>query len=155
MQRVTITIDDDLAEEVDSLVKARGYQNRSEIVRDLVRAGIAQTRLTNEQSGDCIGAVLYVYDRNTRDLSKRLTNAYHHHHDLSIATMRIALNHESCLEVALLRGPANSVETFATHLVAERGVRHGRVVLIPAEIETEHHAHGGSRAHRHQHIRVR
>jgi CopG family nickel-responsive transcriptional regulator len=155
MQRVTITIDDNLAEEVDGLAKVRGYQNRSEIVRDLVRAGIAQTSLTNERTGDCIGTVLYVYDRNTRDLPNKLANAYHHHHDLSVATMRIALNHESCLEVAVLRGSASSVQTFATHLVAERGVRHGRVVLIPAEIEDENHAHGGSHAHKHQHIRVR
>jgi len=155
VQRVTITIDDDLAEEVDRLAAARGYQNRSEAVRDLVRAGIAQTRLSTESSGDCVGGVLYVYDRSTRDLSKKLANAHHHHHDLSIATMRIALNHESCLEVALLRGAANAVEHFATHIVAERGVRHGRIVLIPAEIETEVHTHGDRRAHRHQHIRVR
>jgi CopG family transcriptional regulator, nickel-responsive regulator len=156
MQRITITIDDDLAHEIDKRARSRGYQNRSEAVRDLVRAGIAQTRLESGGHGasNCVAALTYVYDQGTRDLPKRLGNAFRDHHDLSIATTRVALDHDSCLEVALLRGSIDQVEGFAQRIIAERGVRHGRVAVIPAEIDNERHAHGHGRARVHQHVRV-
>lgn len=156
MQRITITIDDDLAQEIDKRAQSRGYQNRSEAVRDLVRAGIVQTRLHSDGRGgsNCVAALTYVYDQGTRDLPKRLGNAFRDHHDLSIATMRVALDHDSCMEVALLRGSIAQVEGFAQRIIAERGVRHGRVVVIPAEIDNARHAHGGGHARVHQHVRV-
>lgn len=156
MQRITITIDDDLAHEIDTRARSRGYQNRSEAVRDLVRAGIAQTRLESGGHGasNCVAALTYVYDQGTRDLPKRLGNAFRDHHDLSIATTRVALDHDSCLEVALLRGSIAQVEGFAQRIIAERGVRHGRVAVIPAEIDNERHAHGHGQARVHQHVRV-
>jgi len=155
MQRITITLDDELAQELDRLAHSRGNQNRSETVRDLVRAGLSQTRLSSSDTADCVAGVIYVYDRNTRDLPKRLANAYQDRHDLSVATLRVALDHDSCMEVAVLKGRAVEVAHLAEHIVAERGVRHGRIVLIPAEIESERHAHGETTPHVHQHIKVR
>lgn len=155
MQRITITLDDDLAEEIDRLAQSRGNQNRSEAIRDLVRAGLAHTRNDPAASSDCVAGVIYVYDQGTRDLPKRLAHAYQDQHDLSVATMRVALDHESCMEVAVLKGRTVEVQTLAERIVAERGVRHGRVVIIPAEIEHERHAHGTRRPHVHQHIKVR
>ena len=155
MQRITITIDDDLAEEIDKLAQSRGNQNRSEAVRDLVRAGIAQTQKATSTSAQCVAGVLYVYDQTTRELPKRLAHAYQDQHDLSVATMRISLDHDSCMEVAVLKGSTAEVERLAENIIAERGVRHGRIMVIPAEIEHERHAHGERRAHVHQHIKVR
>lgn len=152
MQRITITIDEQLAQEIDILAHARGYQNKSEVVRDLVRAGIVRTRLS---SAECVAAVVYVYDQGTRELPKRLAHAFQEQHDLSVATMRVALDHHDCMEVAVLRGKTSEVERFAESIIAERGVRHGRVTLIPADIEKERHAHGAHDAHVHQHIRIR
>ena len=154
MQRITITIDDALVEDVDRLIRARGYQNRSEAVRDLVRAGLVQTAAEGSRSSHCVASLAYVYDRNTRDLPKRLANAFQDHHDLSVATMRVTLDHESCMEVSVLKGATADVEAFAGGVMAERGVRHGRLAVIPAEIETDRHAHGDGRPHAHQHIRV-
>jgi CopG family nickel-responsive transcriptional regulator len=155
MQRITITIDTDLAEKLDTLAQKRGYQNRSETVRDLVRAGIALTEQQAPGSSHCVAGVIYVFEHGMRNLPKRLADAYQHQHDLSVATMRVALDHETCMEVAVLKGATKEVEHLAQHIVAERGVLHGRVVLIPAEIESEHHAHGHRRARTHQHIKVR
>jgi CopG family nickel-responsive transcriptional regulator len=155
MQRITITIDDALAGEIDRLAQSRGNQNRSEAVRDLVRAGIAHTRADSPTASQCVGAVLYVYEQGTRELPKRLAHAYQHQHDLSVATMRIALDHESCMEVAVLKGRTRDVQRLADRIIAERGVRHGRLMMIPAEIEHERHSHGERRAHVHQHIKVR
>jgi CopG family transcriptional regulator, nickel-responsive regulator len=155
MQRITITIDDALAEELDRLAQSRGYQNRSETVRDLVRAGIAHTRPDAAAAAECVASVVYVYEQGMRELPKRLASAFQDQHDLSLATMRVALDHETCLEVAVLKGKTAEVERFAKRIVAERGVRHGHVVVIPAQIESESHAHGERRAHVHQHIKVR
>lgn len=155
MQRITITIDDELAQEIDRLAELRGNANRSETVRDLVRAGIAQNRSATLPASDCVAGVLYVYDQGTRDLPKRLANAYQDQHDLTVATLRIALDHDSLMEVAVLKGRTAEVERLAESIIAERGVRHGRIMLIPAEIEHERHAHGERRAHVHQHIKVK
>jgi CopG family nickel-responsive transcriptional regulator len=155
MQRITITIDAALAEEIDRLSETRGYQNRSEAVRDLVRAGIARTRRPEGAASHCVAGLVYVYEQGRRDLPKRLVNAFQEHHDLTVATLRVALDHETCMEVAVLKGRTPEVEHFAEHVIAERGVRHGQLFVVPAEIETERHAHGDGRAHAHQHIRVR
>jgi len=154
MQRITITIDDALVEEMDRLIKTHGYQNRSEAVRDLVRAGLVATKSVASRSQKCVASLAYVYDRHTRELPKRLAHQFQDHHNLCLATMRVTLDHDSCMEVSAMRGPTAQVERFAEGVMAERGVRHGRLTVIPAEIETGRHAHGSGQAHAHEHIRV-
>lgn len=154
MQRVTITIDDDLAEEFDRFTSARGYQSRSEAIRDLARAGLRQVGHETAHRGTCVAALVYVYDHHVRALSKRLAETHHEHHDLSLATMHVHLDHHSCLEVSLLRGATGDVRHLADHVIAERGVRHGQLVIVPVEMSKDTHSHGGH-AHEHSHTRVR
>jgi len=155
MQRVTIALDNDLMKEIDRMMKARGYQNRSEIIRDLARAGIRQMNESNSPSEDCVAALVYVYDHDSRELSKRLTRSFHEHHDLSLAAMHVHLDHDSCMEVTVLRGKTEEVQHLTCHVIAERGVRHGRVVMVPVEIDQQKHAHGGEPSHKHAHVHVR
>ena len=131
MQRITITIEDDLLAEIDAAAKDRGYQNRSEVIRDLARAGLQQAAQDAAPSGQCVAALVYVYDHAARDLSKRLVQNFHGHHDLSLATLHVHLDDDSCMEVTALKGPSGDVQHFADHIIAERGVRYGRVVMIP------------------------
>jgi len=133
MQRVTITLDDDLMQEIDRIIETRGYQNRSEAIRDLARAGLreATTELGNKQ--DCVAALVYVYDHAARQLSKRLTDTFHDHHELSLSSLHVHLDHDTCLEVNVLKGKTGEVQHFAEHVIAERGVRHGRLVAMPVE----------------------
>jgi CopG family nickel-responsive transcriptional regulator len=131
MQRITITIEDDLLAEIDAAAEARGYQNRSEIIRDLARAGLLQGAQDEAPSGSCVAALVYVYDHAARDLSKRLVQNFHGHHDLSLATLHVHLDDDSCMEVTALKGSSGEVKHFANHIIAERGVRYGRVVMIP------------------------
>jgi len=131
MQRVTVTLDDDLLAELDRFISVRGYQNRSEAIRDLARAGVQHATEEGHPDAECAAAVVYVYDHETRELPKRLTRNYHHHSDLSVATFHIHLDHDSCMEVTALRGRTVEVRHFAEHVIAERGVRHGNIVLVP------------------------
>lgn len=133
MQRVTVTLDDDLMEELDRVVRERGYQNRSEAVRDLTRAGLQQTLVEAGEIEECIGVLSYVYDHQARDLARRLTNTFHHDHDLSIVSTHVHLDHDRCLEVSILRGAPKMVKHLADHVITERHVIHGRLVLIPTD----------------------
>jgi CopG family nickel-responsive transcriptional regulator len=142
MQRLTITVDDDLVADVDEFIAARGYANRSEAIRDLVRSGLQQSSLEVAGSRDCIATLSYVYDHAARELPKRLTQDFHEHHHLAQATLHVHVSHDSCLEVTVLRGRSSEVKAFADHVIAERGVRHGHVVFMPADVDAHAHDHG-------------
>ncbi len=133
MQRITITLDDDLMDELDKMIAERGYQNRSEAIRDFTRAGMQQAAHSMGKTGECVAALVYVYDHAARDLSRRLVENYHGHHDLSLATLHVHLDGDNCMEVTALKGPGAEVQHFADHIIAERGVKYGRVVMIPTE----------------------
>ena len=111
MQRVTITIDEDLAGEIDRLAQKRGYQNRSEAIRDLARSGLRQAAEESEADGNCVAALAYVYEHEARDLSKRLTEIFHEHHDLSVSAMHVHLENA----FVLLRGFLAENETVASN----------------------------------------
>lgn len=152
MQRTTITLDDDLDARLDEYMAERGYENRSEAIRDLVRGGLEKEVLTGPDE-PCIGAAVYVYDHGARDLARRITRIGHEHHDLSLATLHVHLDHDSCLEVSVLRGRSGEVRHFADHIIAERGVRYGRLVMVPVQLSNEAHTHGSGAA-RHTHVHV-
>jgi len=154
MQRITITIDEELLEALDKVIATRGYQNRSEAIRDLTRAGIAELQENSPAHDEGVAALVYVFDHEARELAKRLTRSFHDHHDLSLATMHVHLDHQSCLEVAVLRGPMLDIRHFAEHVISERGVRHGRLVAVPVKVETASHVHG-ERGGRHLHTHIR
>ena len=155
MQRITITIDDDLMAEVERFMQTRGYEARSEVFRDLLRAGLERANEDSGGEGECVAALTYVYDHEMRGLAKRLCDTGHEHHDLVQTTVHVHLNHESCMEVAILKGKTSDVRHYAGHLIAERGVRHGRLVTVPVEMPDEAHVHGEDAAQAHKHIRVR
>jgi CopG family transcriptional regulator, nickel-responsive regulator len=148
MQRVTITIDDDLAGELERFMIAHGYPNRSEAIRDLARSGLQQ-RTTQHGRQECLAALIYVYDHHQRELPKRLTRDFHDHHDLAQATLHVHLDHETCMEVTVLKGLGEAVRKLADHVIAERGVRHGQVVYLP----TAPHSHPSMRRNGHAHRR--
>jgi CopG family transcriptional regulator, nickel-responsive regulator len=148
MQRVTITLDDDLLADIDRLVVERGYQGRSEAIRDLARTGLSETSLVGGETGHCVAALVYVYDHAARELSKRLTTAFHDQHELSLTTLHVHLDHGSCMEVSVLKGDGAAVRAMAERVIAERGVRHGRAVIIPMRDDP---AATDSRGHPHHH----
>jgi CopG family transcriptional regulator, nickel-responsive regulator len=161
MQRITLSIDDELAAALDRHARRHRYASRSEALRDILREVQARERLEGEGADKrdlasdafCIATLAYVYDHETRALGRRLTQAQHRHHDLQVATMHVHLDHESCLEVAILQGPAAELRALADETTSQRGVRHGQLHLVPAELHHDRHAHGRTR-HAHAHIKA-
>jgi len=142
MQRVTITIDDDLAVDLERFMAVRGYANRSKAIRDLARSALQHGAAQVAGSQQCLAALIYIYDHQQRELPKRLTRDFHDHHDLTQATLHVHLDHESCMEVTVLKGRGADVQHFADHIIAERGVRHGQVVYLPAHRVHTHRTGG-------------
>ncbi|MEI8394057.1 MAG: nickel-responsive transcriptional regulator NikR [Rhodospirillaceae bacterium] len=147
MERVTISLDEDLLHEFDDYIRSKGYENRSEAIRDLVRRRLEEDRVAEGRAGHAVACLSYVFNHEQRELARRLTRAQHRHHDLMLSTLHVHLDHENCLEVAVLRGHTAEVHAFADSTIAETGVRHGNLHLIPTDPEHSHHHHGHDHLH--------
>ena len=155
MSRVTISLEDELTEQFKAYIKEQGYKNRSEAMRDLIREKLEKERLKKLPDGDCIANLSYIYNHHERELSRRLTQEHHQQHDLSISTLHVHLDHDNCMETVVLKGTVSEVRTFANRIIAQSGVRHGKLYLIPVSIEEQSHTHETQehkREHSHTHI---
>ena len=142
MQRITISVDDELAEAFEQFTREHGYQNRSEAFRDLVRERLGRERIEKApRHQHCMATVSYVYNHHERMLGQRVTESQHEHHDLGVSSLHVHLDHDNCLEVMVLRGHLAEVRRYAESFVAQPGVRHGNVHVIPVESEPRHHQH--------------
>lgn len=143
LERFTVSLDAELAAAFDRLIAERGYRNRSEAVRDLLRGALERSLQQAGGEGHCVANLSYVYNHHERDLAERLTTLQHGQHDLTVATMHAHLDHENCLESVILRGATAKVKAFADALIAERGVRHGAINLVAVDVDHGAHAHHG------------
>lgn len=144
MERITLSVDDSLARQFEGWMARQGYVNRSEAFRDLLRQQLDRESIGGDNAGHCVGSATYLFDHHERQLTRRLTEQQHAHHDLCLATQHVHIDHDACLETTLLRGPTAAVRKFANALIAERGVRHGHVHLVPVKLDisaTHHPAH--------------
>lgn len=140
MERITITIDDELLASIDGLIEKRGYPSRSEAIRALVREAAARDYAARGDT-QCVAALSYVYDHGARALPQRLIDAQHDQHDISIATTHVHFDHASCLEVSILRGSSGAIQKLADRLTLQRGVRHASLNIIPLKSSGQPHRH--------------
>ena len=147
MDRFTVSLEAELLQQFDDYIRRRGYKKRSEAVRDILREKLEAERLAEERGGHCIACLSYIYNHHERQLARRLTQASHDHHDLTLSTVHVHLDHENCMEVAILRGPTAEVGHFADSIIGETGVRHGKLNAVPVEVSHGAHAHAHAHAH--------
>ena len=150
MRRLTISVDDDLADSFDQLVERKGYLNRSEAFRDLVRKELGAAEIVSGKAKWCIATVSYVYDHHERQLANRLTQLQHDHHDLAVTSQHVHLDHDNCLETVVLRGRIDDVKACAEGIISQTGVRHGNVHIVPVDIDNGKYVRKGH-AHVHPH----
>jgi CopG family nickel-responsive transcriptional regulator len=124
-------MENDLLERFDSLCAARGYRNRSEAIRDMVRALLIENEL-REGSSEGVGTLTLVYDHHQRELEEKLTSYQHDNLNAIISTVHVHLSPHLCLEVLILRGKAREIRTIADGLIATKGVQHGKLVMTAA-----------------------
>ncbi len=152
MERITMSLDEELVAAFDRMIAARGYSNRSEALRDLMRREVESHRVKYHPKTNCVAALSYVYNHHVRELSERLTAAQHAHHDLVVATAHVHLDHEHCLESAFLKGSHAAVRAFADGILAQRGVSHGQLNVITVASGDGHPLAGAHHHHGHMHL---
>jgi CopG family nickel-responsive transcriptional regulator len=128
LSRIGVAIDSDLLAKFDQLIAQRGYTNRSEAFRDLIRDELVEKQW-EEPASQVVGTVTLVYDHHVRLLSEKLTDMQHDHFHHVLSTLHVHLDHDNCLEVLVVRGPAATVRKLADALIATKGVKHGRLTM--------------------------
>lgn len=138
--RFGVAMDNDLLDRFDALIARRGYATRSEALRDLVRGALVEAHL--EADGPAVATLTLVYDHHVRELSERLTEMQHDLGEHVVSTLHVHLDHDHCMEVIVLRGPAALLQRAADGILATKGVQHGRLVLTARpEGASPHHHH--------------
>jgi CopG family nickel-responsive transcriptional regulator len=117
-----------LLKELDRMVRKKGYRNRSLALSDMIRDQLVEHRQERED-GDVVGTITLVYDHHRPHVQETLTDLQHQHLETIISTLHVHLDHEHCLEVLVVRGKASLVGAVADHLIAARGVKHGKLTL--------------------------
>lgn len=128
LSRIGVAIDSDLLEKFDELIAHRGYSNRSEAFRDLIRGELVEEAWAKPDS-PVVGTVTLVYDHHVRLLNEKLTEMQHKHYDHILSSLHVHLDHDNCLEVLVVRGKASEVRAIADHLISTKGVKHGRLTV--------------------------
>ncbi|MBI3697023.1 MAG: nickel-responsive transcriptional regulator NikR [Acidobacteria bacterium] len=131
LSRIGVAIDSELLEKFDRLITRRGYENRSEAFRDLIRDELVEESWKSPDSV-VVGTVTLVYDHHVRLLSEKLTDFEHDHHKSILSTLHVHLDHDHCLEVIVVRGRAAAVQKIADTLISTKGVKHGRLTITSA-----------------------
>ena len=128
LSRIGVAIDSGLLEQFDRLIESRGYTNRSEAFRDLIRDELVE-KSWQDPASNVVGSVTLVYDHHVRLLSEKLTAMQHDFHSHILSTLHVHLDHDHCLEVLVVRGKAAAVKKIADALISTKGVRHGRLTI--------------------------
>lgn len=125
--RFGISIDERLLQRFDTLIDDKGYVNRSEAIRDLIRNALVEEEWAQENQ-ETVGTVSLVYDHHTRDLSDKLTDRQHTHHREIVSALHVHLDAQHCLEVVVIKGKAKKIKRLAEELIGTKGVKHGQLM---------------------------
>jgi CopG family transcriptional regulator, nickel-responsive regulator len=128
LTRFGVSIQSRLLEQFDQLIAQKGYVNRSEALRDLIRGELVDVAAEREE-GDMVGTVTFVYNHHVRRLTDLLTEFQHQHYGAVIASMHVHLDAENCLEVLVVRGKSGEIRRIADRLIGIKGVKHGKLTL--------------------------
>jgi CopG family nickel-responsive transcriptional regulator len=122
--RFGVSLDGKLLERFDEVNGRKGYTNRSEAIRDLIRDSLVREQWEHGK-GEAVGTITLVYGHDTHDLADRLTDLQHDHYKEIVSTLHVHLDAHHCLEVLVLRGKAAKLKEIADRLIGTRGVKHG------------------------------
>ena len=133
VERVGVAFEPDLLIKFDALIKGKGYTNRSEAVRDLVRKSIIESEIKDDNS-KAIGTLSILYDHEVGDVMHRLMHVQHHHRAEILTTTHIHVNESLCLEVIIVKGKSAEIRNLADTIRALKGVKHGELAITNASL---------------------
>ncbi len=141
LSRTGVSLDEDLLKEFDQLIGRRGYENRSEAIRDLIREALLADNVTSNKP--VVGTLTLVYDHHVPNLSQKLTEAQHTAGAMILAATHVHLDHNYCLEVIIMKGRSTALQDLANRMLAMRGVELGKLVLTTSgkDLKSAKHSH--------------
>ena len=139
LARTGVSLDEELLNEFDRLIAKRGYKNRSEAFRDLIREALLSE--TVDSNKPVVGTLTLVYDHHIPGLSERLTEAQHSAGAMVLAATHVHLDHNYCLEVVIMKGKSRELQEIADRMLALRGVELGKLVLTNSGKDLKHSHH--------------
>jgi CopG family nickel-responsive transcriptional regulator len=134
--RFGVSIPDDLLEKFDDLINKKGYTNRSEAIRDLIRDRLVEDQWS-EPGHEVVGTATVVYNHEQSDLAQKLTEIQHRTHNLIISALHVHLDAHNCLEVLIMRGESEQVRKTCELLISTRGVKHGKMTMTTTGMEID------------------
>ena len=147
LARTGVSLEEGLLSEFDRLIAKRGYKNRSEAVRDLIREALLTESIDSNKP--VVGTLTLVYDQHVPNLSEKLTYAQHTAGAMVLAATHVHLDHHYCLEVIIMKGRSRELQEIADRMLALRGVELGKLVLLGRPRRRAHRARqSGHRARR-------
>ena len=126
--RFGVSLDEKLLDGFDRLISKKGYTNRSEAIRDLIRDSLVKDEW-EEGDKETVGTITLVYDHHTRELTHTLTDLQHQHHKSIISTTHIHLDQHNCLEVLVVKGKGGDIKAIADKVIGTKGVKHGKLAM--------------------------
>jgi CopG family nickel-responsive transcriptional regulator len=130
IRRFGISMEDALLKQFDALIIKEGYNTRSEAIRDLIREKFAEQKVKNENAV-IYGIISFVYDHHKRGIEKTLNNLQHDYYKRIIFTTHVHIDHDSCLEIIIIRDKASIIKDIGNHILSIKGVKNERISLIP------------------------
>jgi CopG family transcriptional regulator, nickel-responsive regulator len=126
--RFGVSIEPNLLNKFDKIIKKKGYNNRSEAIRDIVRENILEVDIGDPNS-EAIGTLTLMYDHHEGTLTNKLLDMQHDHHNEILSTTHIHIDHHNCLEVLVLKGKTGNIQKLADNIKALKGIKHGELVI--------------------------
>ena len=127
VERFGVSMSPDLLRDFDALIRQKGYGNRSEALRAIVRAYLIDSEW-QESAGEVVGTVTLVYDHENREITDVLTEIQHHHHENIVCSTHVHLDEHNCLEIVVVKGSPDEIRAIADELISAHGVKHGKLV---------------------------
>jgi CopG family transcriptional regulator, nickel-responsive regulator len=127
--RFGVSIDDDLLVSFDQIINDRGYSNRSEAIRDLIRDALIQKRLQDDSEVEVLGSLTLIYDHHATTLLPEMAEIQHKHHNTILSVMHLHVTHLDCMEIIALRGIVGEISKLSNSLLSLKGIKHGKLFL--------------------------
>jgi CopG family transcriptional regulator, nickel-responsive regulator len=128
LTRLSFSIENTLFNKLEKLVKDKGYNNRSEFIRDMIRDQLVTQEWNNNQQ-EVVGTITLIYDHHKRELSNKLTEVQHSHHEVVLTSTHVHLTKEICAEMIMVKGSPKQVKTLSDTLKQQRGVLHSGLIM--------------------------
>ncbi|HBF39601.1 MAG TPA: nickel-responsive transcriptional regulator NikR [Firmicutes bacterium] len=127
LQRIGISIEEKLLSQFDKLIESKGYTNRSEAIRDLIRENLVEEEW-QQGEGDSVGTITLVYNHHMREMADRMTDMQHQYHEKIVSVLHVHLDAHNCLEVMVIRGKTAEIQAIAGRISSLKGVKHCKLV---------------------------